>query len=149
MKTREAFAKLGVEVQWAKQRVVLHVGRERNKIVCSPPAFRWLDKLVRWALEAGFNQEQLMGVIRGSGCAIQSKREKREPAYQRAESRLDLQPIEDDCEPGPQPDPPFDPRIDDEFRYGTVIIDGVGFYPREDEGRPGRRVAANHRRSSR
>lgn len=129
MKTRDAFQRLGIQVQWARQRVILHVGKERHKIVCSPPAFRVLDKLVKWALEAGFTAEEAVEVVRGSGRTIHSK-------AQRAEERLPERTrldFSDDVEP--EPEPLFNPAIDDEFRNGSIILDGIGFYPRPNERR--------------
>jgi hypothetical protein len=154
VKTRDAFKKLGVQVQWGRQRVVLHVGQERQKIVCSPTAFRWLDKLVKWAVEAGFDNDSMLGVIRGSGCVVRPKKGRREAAYRRAEPRFDLQPEPEverdyDCEPDPEPDRPLNPALDDEFAHGSIILDGVGCYPREDEGGKGRRMGTDHRRTSR
>jgi hypothetical protein len=46
MSTKEAFAKHNVDLEWGKSKVVLYVGKERHKIVCSPEAFRWLKRLV-------------------------------------------------------------------------------------------------------
>jgi hypothetical protein len=46
MSTKEEFAKHGVDLEWGRSKVVLYVGKEKHKIVCSPESFRWLKRLI-------------------------------------------------------------------------------------------------------
>lgn len=46
MSTRERFARHGATVEWKADKVVVRVGRDGHRIVCSPAAFRWLKGLI-------------------------------------------------------------------------------------------------------
>jgi len=46
MNIKEKFKRQGLGLEWGRNKVILTVGREKHKIVCSPRGFRWLKKAV-------------------------------------------------------------------------------------------------------
>lgn len=119
MNTREALRHFGVDARWRPRSVTLLVGTEQKKIVCDPVAFRWLDKVIRFAAENGLDEE--LGVSR-------DRSERTVPAEKTKRSR--------------RRDPDTDDRffqngIEDEFAHGSFIIHGVSRYPGEDAGGEG------------
>lgn len=61
MNTREHFKKQGLGLDWGKQKVVIEVGREKDKIVCSPKAFRYLKRAIQALNDIGYVDPILEG----------------------------------------------------------------------------------------
>lgn len=61
MNTREHFKKQGLGLDWGKQKVVIEVGREKDKIVCSPKAFRYLKRAIEALNDIGYVDPILEG----------------------------------------------------------------------------------------
>lgn len=61
MNTREHFKKQGLSLDWGKHKVVIEVGREKDKIVCSPRAFRYLKRAIEALNDIGYVDPILEG----------------------------------------------------------------------------------------
>lgn len=61
MNTREHFKKQGLSLDWGKHKVVIEVGREKDKIVCSPKAFRYLKRAIEALNDIGYVDPILEG----------------------------------------------------------------------------------------
>ena len=61
MNTREHFKKQGLSLDWGKHKVVIKVGREKDKIVCSPKAFRYLKRAIEALNDIGYVDPILEG----------------------------------------------------------------------------------------
>ena len=80
MNTREHFKKQGLEVEWGKNKVVVKVGRDKEKIVCSPKAFRYFERAVKALNDIGY----VDSLIEGELLDEQIRNSKRPDRFQRA-----------------------------------------------------------------
>lgn len=61
MNTREHFKNQGLKLNWGRSKVVIEVGREKDKIVCSPKAFRYLKRAIEALNDIGYVDPLLEG----------------------------------------------------------------------------------------
>ncbi len=61
MNTREHFKKQGLKLNWGRSKVVIEVGRDRDKIVCSPKAFRYLKRAIEALNDIGYMDPLIEG----------------------------------------------------------------------------------------
>ncbi len=91
MNTREHFKKQGLELDWGKSKVVIEVGRERDRIVCSPKAFRYLKRAIAALNDFGYVDPVLEGEMIDDAARTHSnsKKGRREGPVRAAQEEID------------------------------------------------------------